>query len=105
MTTVSEEIAKGMAGAEELTSEDRKTEMLEAIKTVAKEKLIFTADDVWERLGGVGDDERDNGSGLGPVMYRAKKKGIIAHTGTFRRSERPCTHGRPLPVWRPAGVC
>ena len=94
-------IGEGMGAAEYLTSESRKAEMLEAIKAVSKEKVAFTADDIWIQLGGVGDD-RDNGSGLGPVVRDARNAGIIVGTGEFRRSERPAMHGKPIPVWRAA---
>jgi len=42
--TVLEALAKGMAGAEHLTTEDRKAEMLEAIKAVARERERFMAE-------------------------------------------------------------
>jgi hypothetical protein len=86
--TVSEAIAQGMAAAEHLTSEERKDEMLEAIKAVARSRETFMADEIRDFFGGVGD-ERDNGSGLGPVMKQARLMGIIVKTGTLERSKRP----------------
>ena len=85
--------------AEHLTDDDRKAEMLEAIRRVAQRQPLLTADDIWIELGAVGD-EYDNGSGLGPVMREAYAIGIITSTGEFLRSQRPATHGKPIPVWK-----
>ena len=84
--------------AEHLTDDDRKAEMLEAIRRLAQRQPYLTADDVWVELGAVGD-ERDNGSGLGPVM-RKHAIGIITTTGEYVRSQRPSMHGKPIPVWK-----
>jgi hypothetical protein len=83
-----------------LTDDDRKQEMYEAIETAARQHVYLTADEVWVVLGKVGDDERDNGSGLGPVMRSALAAGVIESTGLFRRSQRPPSHGKILPIWR-----
>jgi hypothetical protein len=89
----------GMYRAEFLTDLDRKIEMLQAVRIVAERNLYFTADQVWDVLGEVGD-ERDDGSGLGPVLRMAFTSGIMEHTGSFRKSQRAPTHGRPLTLWK-----
>ena len=83
-----------------LSDEDRKQEMFEAIEAAARQHAYFTADEVWTVLGKVGDDERDDGSGIGPVMRAALAAGVMESTGLFRRSQRPATHGKPLPIWK-----
>jgi hypothetical protein len=86
--------------AEFLTSEDRKLELLNAVWMVAKIREFFRADHVWDQLGEVGDGDRDNGSGLGPVMREAQRLDWIESTGRFERSERSPMHGKPQRVWK-----
>jgi hypothetical protein len=83
-----------------LSSEDRKQEMYEGVEEAARRHAYLTADEVWAVLGEVGDGDRDNGSGLGPVMRQALADGIIEPTGLYRRSQRPPSHGKILPIWR-----
>jgi hypothetical protein len=88
-----------IVAAEYLTDDHRKIEMLQAIRQAAERHAYLTADQVWDCLGQVAAG-RDDGSGLGPMMRVAAASGLIKNTRTFRRSERPPTHGRPLPVWQ-----
>lgn len=90
---------EAMQRAEHLSGPDFKVAMLEAIRQVAKRMLYFRADHVWQELGMVGDGKRDNGSGLGPMLRRACKLGII-RAADHQRSQRPSTHGRPLTMWQ-----
>jgi len=83
-----------------LTSEDRKQIYFEAIEAAARKYRYFCADEVWEMLGQVGDDERDNGSGMGPVLRMAVTAGIMERTGQTRRSRRPPSHGKWLPIYK-----
>ena len=75
-----------------------------AIKADANEKRAetFIVDAVWDKFGGVGDEKRDKGSGIGPVLKRAQQMGFIVSTGVAVRSQRGPTHGRQVTVWRAA---
>lgn len=84
-----------------LTDEHRKQEYFEAIVEAARKYPRFIIDQVWEFLGAVGDTERDDGSGMGPIMIVAAKAGIIERVpGETRPSQRPLTHGKPQRLWR-----
>lgn len=89
----------GIAAAEHLTDDDRKQQMFDAIVNVARQHRYFTADQVWDELGEVGDD-RDDGSGLGPVFRQVAAAAIIESARFTRPSERAATHKRPMRVWR-----
>ena len=86
--------------AEFLSDDHHKILMCQAIRDCAQQHQYFLADQVWEILGEVGDSERDDGSGLGPMLLLCSHSGLIEGTGTFRRSNRPTTHRKPLPVWK-----
>lgn len=89
----------GMRRALYLTDEQRKQEYRDAIWRVALMYLFFSADEVWEALGEVGDGVIDDGSGLGPILTSCCRAGIMEPYGV-RRSIRPSTHGRNLTLWR-----
>ena len=95
-------ITAGIKAADQLATPDHKSAMLNAVLRAANKHTAFTADDVWSELGAVGGGGNDDGSSLGPLMLRVKSQGIIRTTGTFRRSERPSMHGKPIPVWASA---
>ena len=59
-------------------------------------------DAVWDKLGGVGDKKRDNGSVIGPVLTHAAELGIIVNTGMYLRSQRGHAHSRPVTLWKAA---
>ena len=82
-----------------LTSEERKQIYYEGIEEAARRHRILTADEIWDALGQVGDGERDNGSGIGSVIRVAVDDHIMKPTGEFRRSRRPATHKKPIPVY------
>jgi len=89
---------EGMARADEHNAEWR-TRFDRAIQACASRLALFTADDVWTQVGDV-PDRHGAASALGPAMRRAVKAGLIEQTGNARKSERPVTHGKWLPVWR-----
>lgn len=89
----------GMAGAAHLTDDDRKQQLFDAIESVARTHRYFTADQIWEHLGEVGDSQ-DDGSGLGPLLPLAARAHMIENTRTTKPSERAATHGRPMRIWR-----
>lgn len=86
--------------AERLTDDHRKIEYLQAIRAVAERMEFFRADHVWDYLGEVGDGERDNGSGLGPMMKIACASGIMRAANEFERSQRGSMHGKPQRLWK-----
>ena len=71
-----------------------------ALTKVARMRLTFTADDVWDELAGA-DETTHNPSALGPVFLRASKAGLICKTGELRLSRQTQRH-RDLTVWRRA---
>ena len=84
-----------------LTDEQRKQEYFEAIVDAARKYSYLTIDQVWEVRGTVGDSERDNGSGMGPIMGVASRAGVIERVkGETRPSQRPLTHGKPERLWK-----
>lgn len=84
-----------------LTDEQRKQEYFEAIVEAARKHLYLTIDQVWDVLGIVGDNERDNGSGMGPIMGVASRAYVIERVpGETRPSQRPRTHGKPQRLWK-----
>jgi hypothetical protein len=80
---------------------DWKEAALAAVRSVAERAAEFTADDVWEELvTNWPDAQTHDPRALGPVIRRAVKAGWIEHTGEFRRSKRPESHGCPKSVYR-----
>lgn len=92
----------GEAGRElayEHASDEWKELAFAAVEAVARKHPFFIADHVWEELGG-DPPNRSLGSAMGGIFVRAQKAGVIERVqSTYRRSERPLTHGKPLPVW------
>lgn len=84
-----------------LTDEQTKQAYFEAIVEAARKYPFFIIDQVWEFLGIVGDNQRDDGSGMGPIMLVAANAGVIERVkGQFRPSQRPLTHGKPERLWK-----
>jgi threonine dehydrogenase-like Zn-dependent dehydrogenase len=80
-------------------SDDWKRAARWAIVSVASTRSELTTDDVWAVLDrtGYGTHER---RALGAAMRAVAAEGVIASTGTYRKSERPESHARPVLVWR-----
>lgn len=66
------------------------------VEQVARTNATFISDAVWE--AGLG--KTSNARALGPVMIWARKEGLIAPTGEFRKSAQAGCHGMPRRVWR-----
>jgi hypothetical protein len=67
----------------------------DAVKTAASRHDLLTVDEVtWP------DVELYEARARGGVMRRAARAGWIESTQTYRLSERPETHRRPLLIWR-----
>ena len=85
--------------ADENANINWKTMALAVIRDVARTKPFLTADDIREVL-----DTKDvcthDTSALGGVIRQAVKAGYITGTGEYKKSERPATHRRPLPLWQ-----
>ena len=64
---------------------------------VASEKGVFTADDVWEKLG---DDKPAEPRAMGAVLTQLARDLTIEPTGEHRDSDRPECPGRPVRVWK-----
>ena len=75
-------------------------EAVEAVERVALRLSEFTADDVWAEVAASVHFSPTNPSAIGPVMLRARAKGICAPTGRYRTSSRVATNARRLPIWR-----
>lgn len=74
----------------------------EALNALWRTALLLpelTADDFWAELALADGSPAQNPSALGPVFRAAMRRGWIAKSGTYRVSERPETHRRPLRVW------
>lgn len=63
----------------------------------------FTADQIWQELEDLNPPPVHNKSAMGPILRLLCRDGWIEPAGIFARSDRPATHGRPLPLWRARG--
>jgi hypothetical protein len=88
----------GMGRADRNANEAWKQAADEAVLKTAREKPVFTTDDVLQRIPeNVLTHEM---RALGPVMLRAAKNGWIEKSlSPNRSSRRPTNHLRPLQVW------
>ena len=73
----------------------------DAVRKVARMRLTFTADEVWDAI----PDEfsTHEPAALGPVILAARKDGLIEPTGEYRPSKNARRH-RDLKVWRATPV-
>lgn len=73
------------------------------VATVASIMQEFTTDDVFDYADSVAtadDPTTPELRAMGAVMTRSAKKGIVARTEQYRKSNRRSCHNRPLAVWR-----
>jgi hypothetical protein len=70
---------------------------VEAIRQVARERLLLTCDDVWAAMGGGDEVYR---SQMGIAFRVAKRAGLIRMNGTYAESRRAPRHRSPVRVWR-----
>lgn len=68
------------------------------VRSLAKRRKYFTADDVIEWLDNNGIVTGENRA-LGAIMQSASRMGLIKHTNEFRRCRRPGRHGGTVAVW------
>jgi len=88
--------AKGMHDAESGADPAWRVRAARAIIKVAKEKELFTADDVWA----TGLDRPREPRALGPEMASAHGAGIIEPTMTFKLTAQASRHRAPVRMWR-----
>jgi hypothetical protein len=72
----------------------------QAVRTVARLRVTFTADEVWDYVHHHNLPEPPNRAALGAVFKSLSRAGVIRQTGEWRNSQRPETHTRPLRVWQ-----
>ena len=71
----------------------------ESVKTVARKKEFFTADDVQADLEHKPVETHELRA-LGPVMMRALKEKIAVQSGDFTRTTQVKCHRMPRRIWR-----
>ena len=90
----------GIALADYNAPKDWKDDVLDAIVTVSRMRMTFTADDVWEWIETHGASDLDvNPAALGPVMLRAAREHLIEPTGAWVKTRNARRH-RELKEWR-----
>lgn len=89
---------EGIARSESKDPEWRKW-ALARVRIVCKRNQLFIMDDVWDDIGRQ-PRSRSEGSAMGSVMREAARRGWCRATKDFRRSTRPGTNQKPLPVWK-----
>lgn len=65
------------------------------VRKVARERSLFTTDDVWRELGNPREPRA-----IGAVMQAAKRDGVCVPTNDWALSERVACHARPVRIWR-----
>ena len=71
-----------------------------AVRTVARMRITFTADEVWDFMDSHNYPQPPNRAALGAVFKALSRANVIRVTGEWRNSARPETHTRPLRVWQ-----
>lgn len=95
--TVGADAAKerGIDRAERGAGEAWMTAALAAVRRLARERVTFTTDDVWQLVG-----QPPEPRAMGAAMRAAGKLKLAEPTGNFEMSRRAACHRRPLRVWR-----
>ena len=91
---------EGMTAAIKHAGTDWRICAEEAVRTVARLRITFTSDEVWDYMNSHKLPEPPNRSALGAVFKALAKADVIRVTGEWRNSARPETHTRPLRVWQ-----
>ncbi|MGB0911055.1 MAG: hypothetical protein ACPGYT_11895 [Nitrospirales bacterium] len=85
----------GVAAADAHASEAWKVKADRVLDEVAKQFEFITSDMLWGSL-----DVPVEARALGGVFVRARARGIIEPTQTWKASGIPKQHARPLKVWK-----
>jgi len=98
---VQERIAAGMSQVDENANERWKHIFDACVLAAARKKPQITSDDVLTEIESLPNPpSTHNLAAIGPAMVRARNMGILEHTNTVKRSERPDKHGNRQNVWR-----
>jgi hypothetical protein len=104
MSVATEARDAALERVEGAASPDWSATMFALVVQVARRLPTFTADDVFEALEDLPEDERPTTPeprALGPVVLRAVKAGVCSKAGMpGRLSRRRSRHAAPLNVWR-----
>lgn len=92
--------AQGMATAIANAGRTWQEIATDAVLTVARLNITFTADDVWAFMQSHNLPEPPTRQALGAVLKSLSKAQKIVATGAWCNSARPETHTRPLRVWQ-----
>lgn len=72
---------------------------MDAVEACAMVNADFIVDEVWRHMRAGAPTAQDNRA-MGPVMRRAKGRGLIEPTDTLRLTEQVKSHRQPRRVWR-----
>lgn len=85
----------GMAKVERGTDEDWKGRAASAVLAVCRERELFTADNIWEKV-----EKPREPRALGPIMTAAVRRGWCEPTGQVKQSQIPVHHQAPVREYR-----
>jgi hypothetical protein len=88
--------AKGMYNAESNADPEWRVRAARAIIKVAKEKELFSTDDVWK----TGLDKPREPRALGPEIASAQAAGIIEATNIYELTAQASRHRAPVRYWK-----
>lgn len=88
--------AKGMHEVESHADPEWRVRAARAIIKVAKEKELFSTDDVWA----TGLDKPREPRALGPEIVSAQTAGIIAPTNVYKPTSQASRHRAPVRFWK-----
>ena len=99
--TAEEVTEEAIARVERNANQDWLDAFMRALKKVAREKLHFNTDSVWEAFeADYPQPDQHEPRAAGAVVRLAMKEGTIAATDMFWNSKRKSCHKRPLRVYR-----
>lgn len=90
---------QALARVEANADQDWKDRARAVIQELARTRVYFTTDDVWQELAKQ-DVETHEPRAIGALMRQAAADHLIAPTNRYEPSARPACHGRPVRVWR-----
>lgn len=89
-----------MAQVDQNASTAWKAFVYECIAIIARQKQIFTTDDVERLRKERGGPTTHEPRALGPLMMNARRNGLCKPTDKFMNSTQPVCHARPMRVWK-----
>lgn len=93
---------EAIARVEVAADEQWKEAARDAVRMLAASVAEFTTDDVWQAMGmpWYASSHTTERRAMGAIMRAARREGIIAPSGEFRKSIRRICHASPKRVWR-----